>query len=216
MNSKIQESMNNIKKSEGEPGKRTCNKLFLASWLFILVALSSGCRSIWQKPDMVIEKLQIAKLSRVADLGAGRGYFTFRIAEALGPEGLIYPVEITPGQISRLNRRADRLGRKNVLPVLATTTDASLPEKMDLIFLCNTYHHIDNVTTYFSNLKKYLKSNGRIAIIELDDLPWYLFTLHSHQTSAETIKKEMHQAGYILIEEHNNLPVQNFLIFGLP
>jgi arsenite methyltransferase len=208
--------MNNNKKTEAESAKWISKKVFFASWFIILVVLSAGCRSIWQKPDMVIEKLALEKLSRVADLGAGRGFFTFRIAEALGPEGLIYPVEITSGQIDRLSRRADRLGMKNVVPVLATTTDASLPEKMDLIFLCNTYHHIENVTAYFSNLKKYLKSNGRIAIIDFDDLPWYLFALRSHQTSAETIKKEMDQAGYVFIEEHNNLPVQNFLIFGLP
>ncbi len=208
--------MKNIDKSEAKPANWNYKRLSYASCFFILVALSGGCRSIWQKPDMVIEKLDIENSSRVADLGAGRGFFTFRMAEALEPGGLIYPVEISPGQISRLNRKANRRGRKNVVPILATTTDASLPEKMDLIFLCNTYHHIENITKYFSNLKQYLKRNGRIAIIEFDDLPWYLFTVRSHQTSAETIKKQMDQAGFVLIEEHNNLPIQNFLIFGLP
>jgi arsenite methyltransferase len=179
----------------------------------ILICISvSGCRSRWQKPDDVIEVIGLKDRDIVADIGAGRGYFSYRFA-GLENAGPVYAVEINERHLGRLKRKADAAFPGKLIPVRGSYQDPNLPEKVDVIFLCNTYHHIENRELYFSNLGKYLNENGRIVIVELDDLPWYLFTLRNHTTPAAHVIDEMARAGYTLKEGSDFLPVQNFLIF---
>jgi arsenite methyltransferase len=182
--------------------------------VLVLVCISfSGCRSIWQKPDEVIEAIALNDNDIIADIGAGRGYFSYRFAD-LENSGRVYAVEIDEKLLERMQRKADASYPGKLIPVLGSYEDPNIPEKVDVIFLCNTYHHIENRVGYFSNLGKYLNENGRIVIIEPDNLPWYLFTLRNHQTPAGQVIDEMAQAGYKLRDQSDFLPVQNFLIFG--
>jgi arsenite methyltransferase len=179
----------------------------------ILICISvSGCRSRWQKPDDVIEVIGLKDRDIVADIGAGRGYFSYRFA-GLENAGPVYAVEINERHLGRLKRKADAAFPGKLIPVRGSYQDPNLPEKVDVIFLCNTYHHIENRELYFSNLGKYLNENGRIVIVELDDLPWYLFTLRNHTTPAANVIDEMARAGYTLKVRSDFLPLQNFLIF---
>ncbi len=99
--------------------------------------------------------------------------------------------------------------------ILAKPNDPLLPQSaVDLIFTSNTYHHIDDRIVYFSNLRKYLKPAGRIAIIDYDRRSW-LAGLLRHYTPAEFIKREMEQAGYTVQQELTFLDRQSFLIFGV-
>jgi arsenite methyltransferase len=182
--------------------------------IFVIMALfSTGCRSNWQKPGKVIETIDLNENHIIADIGAGRGYFTFRFADTEGFYGKVYAVETDRSLYRRILKKAAEDYPGKVISVHGTFEDPNLPEKADVIFLCNVYHHIENTVAYFSNISKYLNENGRIVIIDLDDLPWYLFALKNHQTPAGRVIEEMKNAGYRLTNQYDFLPLQNFLIF---
>jgi len=193
--------------------------LLLAALLFSGCAALKQCayeglsRDDWQQPDRVIQSLQIRPGDSIADLGAGSGYFTFRLAEAAGPSGRVYAVDIDPDMISLIEAKAKERGVQNVEAVLARPADPSLPQGgIDLIFTSNTYHHIENRVRYFTALRKVLRPGGRAAVIEFDRRSW-LSGLFKHYTPREFIKREMEQAGYRLAHEFNFLDRQSFLLF---
>jgi ubiquinone/menaquinone biosynthesis C-methylase UbiE len=170
-------------------------------------------RDQWQQRDRVIESLQIRPGDRVADLGSGGGYFVFALAKAVGRNGKVYAVDIDEEMNDLVARQAKKDGFGNVEVILAKPDDPSLPSPgVDLIFTSNTYHHIDNRVSYLTNLRQYLRPNGRIAIIEFDRRGW-LEGLWQHYTPSEFIKREMEQAGYSLQREFNFLDRQSFLTF---
>lgn len=171
-------------------------------------------RNDWQQPDRVISSLEIQPGARVADLGSGGGYFTFRLARAVGPNGRVYATDVDEGLNDYVRGRARDQGQANIEVVLAGFDDPALPlGSVDLIFLSNTYHHIENRNRYFANAKKYLRAGGRVAIIEFNGRGWFQ-TLFGHHTASPVIKKEMAAAGYRLTHEFDFLPKQSFLVFS--
>jgi arsenite methyltransferase len=170
-------------------------------------------RDQWQQRDRVIQSLQIRPGDRVADIGSGSGYFVFPLAKAVGPDGKVYAVDVDPAMNDLVAERAKNERTVNVEVILAKPDDPILPPAgIDLIFSSNTYHHIDNRISYLANLRKYLRPNGRIAIVEFDRRGWFQ-GMWQHYTPSEFIKKEMEQAGYSLQQEFNFLDRQSFLIF---
>jgi ubiquinone/menaquinone biosynthesis C-methylase UbiE len=199
----------------------------LALLVVLVAVLAGGCsrakrfgyegfgRDEWQQPDRVVESLRIESGARVADLGAGGGYFTFRLADAAGPEGTVYAVDVDPGMIEYLRERALEAGRRNVAPVLAEPDDPLLPDAgVDLIFVCNTYHHVEDRVAYFAQARRYLRPDGRVAIIDFLPEGW-IQKIFPHGTSSEVIQREMRAAGYRLEQEHHFLSRQAFLVFAL-
>jgi cyclopropane fatty-acyl-phospholipid synthase-like methyltransferase len=169
-------------------------------------------RDAWQQPDRVVEALALEPGARVADLGSGGGYFTFRLARAV-PAGRVYAVDVDAGLNAYVAERAREEGLGNVQVVLAEYADPKLPEPVDLVFTSNTYHHLEDRTRYFANAKQYLRPQGRVAILELSEAPsWFL---PSHTTSAGTIRSEMEAAGYRFVEAHDFLERQHFLVFAV-
>lgn len=193
---------------------------------FLLVFLAlAGCTALkqcayegfgrdeWQKPDDVIRSLEIRPGEQVADLGSGSGYFTFRLAKAAGPGGKVYAVDVDKGLIDALAKRANEEGYPNVQAILAKANDPLLPSGVDLIFISNTYHHLEDRVNYFSNLKKYLRPEGRIAVVEFSGKGW-IEGMPGHHTPKEVIQREMKAAGYDQRRDFNLLPRQHFLIFS--
>jgi len=165
-------------------------------------------RDRWQQPERVVADLALAPGARVADLGAGGGYFTFRLARAVGPSGLVYAVDVDPSMVGFLTDEAAEEGLANVRPVLAADDDARLPERVDLVFTSNTYHHLENRVAYFSALReRSLAPGGRIAIIE------YRPEVTSHATARKTIEQELTAAGFRLQKSFDYLERQHFLVF---
>jgi predicted methyltransferase len=170
-------------------------------------------RDEWQQPQKVIAALGIQPGRIVADLGSGGGYFTFRLAEAVGPAGKVYAVDVDPDMIGLIAKAAKEKRAGNIEPILAKPNDPLLPKAgVDLIFTANTYHHIDNRVAYFGNLRQTLRPGGRVAIIDFDRRAW-LEGLLRHYTPSEFIKREMEQAGYALEQEFDFLDRQTFLMF---
>jgi SAM-dependent methyltransferase len=168
-------------------------------------------RDAWQKPHQVIHALALAPDARVADLGAGTGYFAARLANML-PKGRVYAVDIEPDMVRYLEARATREDLRNLTAVAGAPEDPRLPEKVDLILLVDVYHHIEDRARYFRRLSASLRPGGRIAVID--------FTLDSPQgppraarVAPETVKAEMRSAGHALATEHRFLPHQYFLVF---
>ena len=168
-------------------------------------------RDAWQKPHEVIEALALKSDAKVADIGAGTGYFSARLANML-KQGRVYAVDIEPDMVEHLAERAKREGLENMIAVRGAPDAARVPARVDLALLVDVYHHISERPRYFRDLRKSLAPGGRVAIID--------FRLDSPdgpppaaRISPDEVKAEMKKAGYVLIGEHVFLPRQYFLIF---
>jgi predicted methyltransferase len=170
-------------------------------------------RDRWQRPEEVVRLLEVAPGQRVADLGAGGGYFTFRLADAVGPTGAVYAVDVDEGMVGYLRTRAADEGRANVEVVLASPDDARLPsDGVDLVFTCNTYHHLSDRTAYFARLRSRLRPGGRVAVVEYSGEGGWLARWFGHATEPTLIRRELEAAGYRLARQYA-LPRQSFQVF---
>ena len=166
-----------------------------------------------QQPARVVEELHLNAGERVADLGAGGGYFTWRLADAVGPTGKVYAVDIDPDMTGYLKSTAQQRGYANVETIVASPDDPKLPEHgIDLLFTCNTYHHIENRPAYFARLKRSLAPRGRVAIIDYRPEGFFQ-TIFPHATATDAITREMTEAGYKLDHRYDFLSDQSFLVF---
>ena len=168
-------------------------------------------RDAWQMPPRVIEALGLEADDTVADIGAGTGYFTVRIAKAV-PTGRVFAVDVDPAMLAHIGKRVTAAGIDNVVTVQATSASPQLPGRADTVVVVNTYHHLPDRVSYFRELKASLTPAGRIAIIDFrkdsPDGPPPEFRF-----DAEQIVAEMGRAGYRLDARHDFLPRQHFLIF---
>ncbi len=173
-------------------------------------------RGSWQRPEDVVVALALSPGDRVADIGAGEGYFIPYLADAVGAKGRVYAVDIDPELTQRLEERFVGEGSP-VRVILGRPDDPELPNgSVDVILIVNTYHHIEDRETYFVNLKADLSPSGRVAIIEPDsDLSGVLdlFTDEGHTSSARDIVREMQNAGYRQSERFDFLATEVFEVF---
>lgn len=170
-------------------------------------------RDAWQMPDKVIAALHLQSRQSVADLGAGTGYFTVRLARS--DAGLrVYAADIEPSMVAYVRERAAKEGLKNVTAVQASADSANLPQPVDAVLIVDTYHHIGNREVYFRKLAQSLKPGGRVAIIDFrPDSPEG--PPKEFRFPPEKVKAEMAKAGYVAAEQLDFLPRQQFLIFRL-
>lgn len=139
------------------------------------VQFDSPDRDAWQKPDAVIAALGLRPTMRVADLGAGTGYFTVRLARAL-PQGQVIANDREPDMVRWIGERAAREGLGNVVTVEGTADDPKLPGDLDLALMVDTYHHIAEPTRFFGKVRDALKPGGALVIVDFkkdapDDAP---------------------------------------------
>lgn len=168
-------------------------------------------RDAWQKPHEVIQALALKPNAVAADIGAGTGYFSARLAHRV-PQGRVYAVDTEPDMVKHLTDRAKREGLKNLTAISGAPDDPRLPEKADVILLVDVYHHIQDRQAYFSRLANSLNTGGRLAVIDFrmdapDGPP------KSARIAPERVKAELQRAGYALAQEHAFLPNQYFLVF---
>jgi ubiquinone/menaquinone biosynthesis C-methylase UbiE len=168
-------------------------------------------RDAWQMPSRVIDALGLKPDATVADLGAGTGYFSVRLAKVV-PQGTVYAVDIEPAMLDFLRKRVAAENATNVSPVQAEASDPRLPRPVDAVLIVNTYHHLPNRVSYFTTLRRSLTSSGLVAIVDY----------HKNSPSgppvefrfeATQIIDEMRAAGYRLEAQHDFLPRQHFLVF---
>jgi len=198
--------------------RRTAIYLIACLWLVGCAALAyqhmnDPSRDAWQKPKEVVEKLAIIPGSRVADIGAGGGYFTWHLADAAGADGTVYAVEIDETGLEIINKEIQARNVKNVVPIHADPMDSKLSDPVDLVFSCDTYHHMHDRVAYFQKLARHLKTGGRVAI--LDFHPHGFFSgLLGHGTAAEDVRREMEAAGYQRVASFDLVESQHFQVFS--
>jgi len=170
-------------------------------------------RDAWQKPDYVLALLDLPPDAKVADIGSSTGYFAVRFARTL-PEGRVYGVDIEPEMDRYLKERAAREGIENLTTVLGAPDDPRIPEPVDLIFVCNTYHHIEERVAYFAARREDLLPGGRIAIVDFlpGDLP--IGPPAAMKIPPEGVTDELGKAGYVLLAHDGELPYQYVLLYG--
>ena len=175
--------------------------------------MNDPSRDGWQKPKDIVEKLAILPGSRVADIGAGGGYFTWYLSGAVGPEGTVYAVDIDETGLGIIKKEMVVRGIHNVVVIHAEPGDAKLSESVDLVFSCDTYHHMQDRISYFKSLSRYLKSDGRVAIVDFH--PHGFFSgLLGHGTAKEEVRREMEAAGYRRVADFDLIESQHFQIFS--
>jgi ubiquinone/menaquinone biosynthesis C-methylase UbiE len=164
-------------------------------------------RDKWQMPDRIIEALALRPTDSVADIGAGTGYMAVRFARQL-KGGTVLAVDIEPNMVRHMAERAKAAGIDNLRAVEGSATSPNLPEAVDVIFLLNTYHHLDARPDYFKRLRRSLKSGGRVAIV--DYRPESPAGAPKHmRLSAARITEEMKAAGYKPAGSFDFLPRQS-------
>ncbi|MDQ3932957.1 MAG: class I SAM-dependent methyltransferase [Actinomycetota bacterium] len=175
-------------------------------------AYSGLRRDRWQQPNQVVEVLDLGTGDRVADVGAGGGYFTFRVARAVGTSGTVYAVDTDDDLLAWLFDEASAEGLPNIVPIRAQPDEARLPEPVDLILLANVYHHLPDQPSYLKRLAQHLLPGGRVAVLE--SRPQGLHRVFGHATAEGHIRDDFDAAGYELVAKHDFLAHQSFQIFA--
>lgn len=123
-------------------------------------------RVLWQKPEQIMDAVHVADGSTVADIGAGAGWFTIRLAQRVGPKGVVYAQDVQRLMLDAIKRRVQREGLQNVKTILAYDNDPNLPAKaLDAILMVDAYQEVGNRVVYLRNLAHALKPTGRIGIV---------------------------------------------------
>jgi predicted methyltransferase len=201
---------------QSSAGKASRHTLFPPTDLGLL---ESPDRDIWQKPDQIMDALGIADGSRVADIGAGGGYFTVRLARRVGPNGVVWAEDVQAVMIEAIKRRVAKDVAKdirNVIPVKGTSSDPMLPAgSLDAVLILETYQEVvqvGNPLLFLQNVRKALRPGGRVGIIDYrkggagpgPDGP---------RPDPEAVIAAAEQAGLRLMKREAFLPFQFFLIF---
>ena len=167
------------------------------------------------KPNRILEALELRQGQNVADIGAGGGYFSLRFAEAVGRKGKVYAVDTNLGFLEFIENIVNERGLDNVETILFAGGDLAFPESLDLVFMRNAYHHLTNRVEYFRKLRRFLKPEGRVAIIEYKRAKPFTFRgIFGHYVPQETIIEEMKEAGYRVKQKFDFFPEQSFTIFS--
>jgi len=192
------------------------DRLFSAQDLGLLDAAD---RDEWQKPDQIMDALKIAEGSRVAELGAGGGWFTSRLARRVEENGVVYAEDIQRLMLVALERRVGREGLRNVVPVLGTANDPKLPPEIDAVLIVDAYHemqdpdHPSQVITLFKNVAKSLKPQGCLGVV--DFLPGSGGPGPDHmRVDPEAVVRVAEAANLRLVKRESVPPFQFLLVFG--
>jgi SAM-dependent methyltransferase len=167
-------------------------------------------RDQWQLPDSVLARIVDRPDLVVADIGSATGYFAVRFARAV-PQGFVIGADVEPSMTHYLNDRARREGIPNLAAVLAGPDDPHLPRAADVVFLCNTIHHIDARVDYFTRLRQQVRPGARLVVVD-----WHPDSEMGppHKLEPARVLRELREAGWSLDQDIVGvLPEQYFLVF---
>lgn len=173
-------------------------------------------REVEERPERVVEAMALQPDDVVVDLGAGSGYFTFRLARRV-PDGRVIAVDIQKEMLDRVHRTAKKRGIGNVEPALGEVDDPGLaPDSVDAVLMVDAYHEFEYPHEMMTAVVRALRPGGRVFLIEYraedPDVP----ILPLHKMSEAQVRREMEAVGLEFVENGTFLPTQHFLVFRKP
>jgi len=171
-------------------------------------------REAWQRPEQIMDALGIGDGSVVADLGAGGGWFTVRLAKRVGPNGLVYAEDIQPQMIEAIQRRVQREGLRNVETVLGAADHPSLPKaQLDAALMVETLYEVEDRQSLLTNVLTALKPGGRLGIVEYRPDGGGPGPGRDQRLPSQQVVRAAQAAGLRFVREEQFLPYQYLLVF---
>lgn len=176
--------------------------------------LDRAQRDTEEHPTQVLEALQLHRGDVVADLGAGSGYFTFRMAPLVGDTGKVFAVDVQDEMLQTLRQRAAAMKATNVQVIKGTETNPNLPaDTIDLVLLVDVYHELAYPHEVMEAVRESLKPKGRVAFVEYRKEDPAVQIKEVHKMSVQQLEKEMNAAGFTRVRTVETLPLQHIVLF---
>jgi predicted methyltransferase len=181
----------------------------------LLGLLEGPDRDEWQQPDHIMDQLGIADGARVADVGAGGGWFTVRLSHRVGPNGVVFAQDVQPQMIDAIERRVQREGLKNIRTVLGTATDPRLPEGLQAVIMVDTYPQLPDPVALLRYVAAALAPNGRLGIVDFrPDGSGGPGPPLEDRVPPDPIIRAAREAGLVLVSDDDSLKYQYLLVFA--
>ncbi|SRR5579884_1368411 len=166
-----------------------------------------------ENPDGALNALNLKPGMVVADVGAGTGYMSLKMARRIGPSGKVYAEDVQAEMLAKVRENAAKAGLKNVEPVQGTFTDPKLPPgRMDLVLLVDVYHEFSEPQEMLHGIRESLKPDGRLVLLEYRKEDPKIPILEEHKMTVAEVKAELEPEGYVLRQVIETLPRQHILI----
>ena len=205
--------------SQKEPSRDGIGKIYMGREISHVMGfhgvawLERDSREEEENTKLTISKLPINENSKVADVGAGSGFYTFRIANRV-PKGKVYAVDIQQEALNYINNKAEKQKVDNVITVLGTEKSPNLPENtLDLVIMVDVYHELAFPKEMLENIRKSLKSEGKLLLIEYRGEDPKVAIKPLHKMTVKQVKKELEANGFKLTTNGQYLNIQHFLLF---
>lgn len=170
-------------------------------------------RAKWQKPDEVVETLELTGSELVVDLGAGSGYFTLRLSQAV-PEGGVIAIDTQPEMVRHIHRKVVTGEWPNVRAQVGKSDDPGLPSDADLVFVCDVLLHVPKKAEWLKTIHSQMKSGARLVLIDFREGNLPEGPPEAIKVPKADIVRMCEEAGFKLTEDHSELlPYQSFLFF---
>ncbi len=175
--------------------------------------LERSTRETEEQPSQVVSHLDLKPTDIVADIGAGTGYMSFRMA-ALVPQGQVLAVDVQPEMLEIIELLQQERHVTNIKPVLATVTDPHLPpDSIDLALMVDAYHEFEYPKEVMAGIRQSLKPGGRVVLVEYRGENPFVFIKPLHKMTQKQVRKEMQAAGFVWRETKSFLPQQHLMVF---
>ncbi len=175
--------------------------------------LDRDSRQAEENTKLTIDKIKVPPDGVIADIGAGTGYYTFKLAPKV-PKGKVYAVEIQDEMIAALDDRKKKLNNTNVEVIKGTTTSVNLPaNSVDLVIMVDVYHELEYPVEILGSIKRSLKKDGRLLLIEYKGEDPTVAIRPLHKTTVAQLNKELAANDFKLVYEGKFLPIQHFLLY---
>ncbi len=173
-------------------------------------------RDEWQRPDRIMDALGVGDGSVVADLGAGNGYFTIRLATRVGRNGTVFAEDVQHQMIGAITRRVEKIGLKNVKTVLGVSTDPRLPKPVDAVLIVGAFHEMDQPIVLLGNVAKKLKPTGLVGIVDFKKDGGGPGPAMEDRPDPEVVIGHARAAGLVLRSRETFLRYKYMLVFEHP